>query len=89
MVDTRKLDKASARNAGGHFASTLHIDSLVARPVDHESWHSDCRKNTANIDLTVHAHESGDGGRAGPEPFVATPPALKRRVICARGCESL
>src|SRR3982074_1541144 len=72
-----------------YVAPALHTDSLVPSSVDHERWYPDGRKNAADLDLAVHAHERGYGGRAGAQPLVAAPPALERRVICARGRESL
>src|SRR4051812_46958628 len=72
-----------------HVAPALHTDSSVSSPVDHESWHPNRRKNTADINLAIHVHESLDGCWAGTESLIATPPALEGGVICARRREFL
>ena len=57
--------------------------------MDHKRRHPHGRKNTADLDLAVHAHQRGHGGRARAEPLVASPPALEGSIRRARGRKSL
>jgi hypothetical protein len=82
VVYPRKLDEAGARNMRRRVASALHADGLSC-PVNHEGRYPYGRKDATYFDLAVHAHESYHGGGAGAEAFVASPPALEGRVICA------
>ena len=50
-----------------------------------ESGHPDRRDNIADIDLAVHAHERGGGGRAGAKPLEPAKPAHENPIICTRG----
>jgi len=63
----------------------LYIDGLVIGSVNDEGGHPDRRDNIADIDLAVHAHERGSGGRAGAKPLEPAKPAHEGRIICPRG----
>jgi hypothetical protein len=87
VVASRQLDIACARNVLGQEASPLHGDVQVSCSVDNEGGHPDRRKDIADIDLGIHAHKGGRGGRARAKPFEPAPPALEGWIIRARGRE--
>src|ERR1700738_2540707 len=87
MVLSWKLDIARTGNVLGEIASTLHVDSHIFQAVNDEGRHPDRRNDTTDIDLAVHAHECGNGCRAGAEPREPSPPLLCGRVIHQGGRE--
>jgi hypothetical protein len=87
MVSSWKLDIARAWNVLGEITSTLHVDGHVFGPVDDKGGHPDRGDNVTDVDLAVHPHEGGDGGRAGAKSLEAPPPFLGDWIIRERGRE--
>jgi hypothetical protein len=80
MIIAGQLDQPGPGDALGHVAAGVHIDELVAGPVEQQGGHPDGAQQPANVHRTQRHDRVVALGRRHGRQVEHPPPLAKRRV---------